>query len=776
MRYKTLSSTVRGPAIAADPSPARASRTNLAFIVLVLLIPVVFANVMVTSAVFPVIQLEPTWSYPGGVVLVSGADLPSNARGSLQFDGAATGMPAFKTDKQGSFSVAFGVPAQAGAGSHVVTAVTTERKSGSRARARTAISAILLVAALGSDQPPGLPGASVAPGTGPLPSPTVGALPGSSATPGPRGSSSPAPGGSPSADWQPALPLQAAFYYPWFPEAWDQSGIDPYTNFHPALGRYDGASASVIARHIEAMRWAGLEAGIASWWGQGTRTDAKVPALIAAARGLPFRWSLYHEGESQGDPSVPSIAADLVYIRDHYASDPGYLRIGGRFVVFVYATGSDACAMADRWRAANTVGAFVVLKVFSGYRNCAGQPDGWHQYAPAVARDSQAGYSFAVSPGFWKVGEQPRLARDLARFRADVGAMVASGAPFQLVTTFNEWGEGTAVEGATEWASASGFGSYLDALHDVLVGGSSPVPTAPPTTAPGPTTAPTAPPTTAPGPTTAPSQAPSPGPVTATLVGAGDIASCDSSGDEATAALLAAIPGTVFTSGDNAYVSGSAAEYTSCFDPSWGQFKARTRPVPGNHEYLTAGAAGYFGYFGVAAGDPATGYYAYDLGGWRIYALNSNCSAIGGCGKDSPQELWLRADLAAHPTACVGAIWHHPLFSSGEHGTNTAVRPLWQALQDAGAELVINGHDHDYERFAVQTASGTASPAGLLEYVVGTGGKSHYTFAAPVANSIVRNDSTYGVLKVTLRSNGWDWQFVPVAGGSFTDSGAAVCR
>jgi hypothetical protein len=233
----------------------------------------------------------------------------------------------------------------------------------------------------------------------------------------------------------------------------------------------------------------------------------------------------------------------------------------------------------------------------------------------------------------------------------------------------------------------------------------------------------------------------------------------------------------VFTSGDNAYVNGSAAEYTSCFEPSWGQFKARTRPVPGNHEYLTPGAAGYFGYFGAAAGDPATGYYAYDLGDWRIYALNSTCSAIGGCGAGSPQELWLRADLAAHPTACVGAIWHQPVFSSGsEHGSDTTMRPMWQALQDASAEWVVNGHEHNYERFAVQTAAGAASPAGLVEYVVGTGGKSHYAFAAPIANSLVRNDNTYGVLKVTLRSNGWDWQFVPVAGGSFTDSGAAVCH
>jgi hypothetical protein len=213
------------------------------------------------------------------------------------------------------------------------------------------------------------------------------------------------------------------------------------------------------------MRHAKIDAGIASWWGRGTHTDARVPALLAAARGTPFRWALYYEPEGQGDPDPAAIRADLAYIRDRYAADPSYLRVDGRFVVFVYASGGDGAAMAQRWHDANDVGAYVVLKVFPGYSDVAAQPDGWHQYAPAKAEDDQPGRSFSISPGFWHAAEQqPRLERDLGRFAASVRAMVASGAPWQLVTSFNEWGEGTAVEPAAEWRSPSGYGAYLDAL------------------------------------------------------------------------------------------------------------------------------------------------------------------------------------------------------------------------------------------------------------------------------------------------------------------------
>jgi hypothetical protein len=259
------------------------------------------------------------------------------------------------------------------------------------------------------------------------------------------------------------------------------------------------------------------------------------------------------------------------------------------------------------------------------------------------------------------------------------------------------------------------------------------------------------------------------------LVGAGDIASCGSSGDEATAELLDGIAGTVFTAGDNAYDRGTAAEFADCYGPSWGRHRDRTLPVPGNHEYGTAGAAGYFGYFGTAAGDPA-GWYATDLGAWRIYALNSDCWAIGGCGAGSAQERWLRDDLESNPRACVLAIWHHPRFSSGDHGSDPLTSALWQALADAGAEIVVNGHDHDYERFGPQDVNGAADPGGIVEYVVGTGGRSHYAFGRPIENSLVRDSSSFGVIRFDLDAGGWASTFVPVAGASFTDTASGTCH
>ena len=258
------------------------------------------------------------------------------------------------------------------------------------------------------------------------------------------------------------------------------------------------------------------------------------------------------------------------------------------------------------------------------------------------------------------------------------------------------------------------------------------------------------------------------------LVGAGDIASCSSTGDEATANLLDGISGTVFTLGDNVYETGSTAEFTNCYAPSWGRHKARTKPAPGNHDYGTAGAAGYFGYFGSAAGDPATGYYSYDLGDWHIIALNSNVAN----GTGTVQEQWLRADLAASTKPCTLAYWHHPRFSSGfEHGSDPSLQPLWQALYDANADLILSGHDHDYERFAPQTPAGIADASrGIREFVVGTGGRSHYNLGTLKANSQIFNSTTYGVLKLTLSAGSYAWQFVPVAGGTFTDSGSGICH
>ena len=824
---------------------------------------------------------------------------------------------------------------------------------------------------------------------------------------------------------QPTYPIRAAFYYPWFPEAWKQQGIYPYTRYTPSLNYYDSTDQATIRKHIDAMQYGNIEAGIVSWWGIGTRSDSRVPTILSASSGNSFRWAFYHEQESQGDPSVASLQADLTYLRDSYGNNPNVLRVDGRFVVFVYSNGNDACGMADRWKRANTVGAYVVLKVFVGYKNCASQPDSWHQYSPAKAVDSQGTYSYAVSPGFYQAGRSLRLGRDLTRWTQNVRDMSTSSAQWQLVTTFNEWGEGTSVESANEWASASGYGAYLDALHYYGVQGKPAAPTKsitatkPPNSTPAPsaTTVPTTKSTAVPSATTVPTTnstpvpsavaprepadlkedfesgtltqwyrttnfivqpnqvangvyagrakalssvsyakhmlttprtelyyrlrfkiiaqgttsvflmkfrteqdaplvgmyvagsnrlglrnertgvstnssttiakdvwyhlqvrvriqgntsqtevwldgkrvdalsmttalgtnpigrlqigentsgrtldiafddvaagpsyiasgttqptTPTPAPASATptpkpptptatsttavvgtpgatptqgstnsvLVGAGDIATCNRTDDEAVANLIDKIPGTVFTLGDNVYESGTAAEFANCYDPSWGRFKARTRPAPGNHEYLTAGGAAYFSYFGANAGTPGKGYYSYNRGAWHIIVINSTCSEVGGCGENSPQLQWLRADLAANPTNCTMAYWHHPRYSSGKHGSFTAMQPIFQALYDANAELVLSGHDHSYERFAPQNATGGLDlQRGIRQFVVGTGGKNHYPIQTQIANSEVRNDDTFGVIKLTLKPNGYDWQFVPQAGMTFTDSGSGTCH
>ena len=252
------------------------------------------------------------------------------------------------------------------------------------------------------------------------------------------------------------------------------------------------------------------------------------------------------------------------------------------------------------------------------------------------------------------------------------------------------------------------------------------------------------------------------------LVGAGDISECDSDGDEMTAQLLDAIPGTVFTTGDNAYEEGTIDEFNNCYGPTWGRHKDRTKPVPGNHEYKTPDATGYFQYY-----DNIASYYVYSLGNWRIYALNSEIDVS----ENSPQLTWLKEDLAANPAQCVLAYWHQPRWSSGSHhGSDKDYQALWQILYEAGAELVINGHEHNYERFAEMDANGAAVSPGLREIVVGTGGRDLYEFGSPLPASEVRDHSTFGVLKLTLRADGYDWEFIPIAGSTFTDSGSGTCH
>jgi len=474
MRYKAAPLSIRDVPVP-TPTQPRAPRSGRprAVWLIALLLPVLLVPWLTASA-GGTISLSPGQAQDGATVKVSGNGFPANTRGQILFDAKSAGMPTYRVDRLGSLTASFAVPMTAAAGSHTITAMTQAKKT---QLAVTLATATLLVVVAASATPPPTPAPT------PTPKPTVAPTP--TPTPVPTGG-----------DVQPSFPIRAAFYYPWFPEAWNQQGMNPFTKYHPKLGYYDSSASSTLAAHLAAFRYANINVGISSWWGQGSATDGRLPAILAATAGTPTRWTIYYEPEGTSDPSVSQLTSDLTYIRDHYGKDPSYLRIGGRFVVFVYADAADGCGMVDRWTQANAgIGAYLVLKVFPGYRTCANQPASWHQYAPANATDSQSGYSYTISPGFYKANETaPRLARDPVRWSTNVQSMIASGAPWQLITTFSEWGEGTAVENAAEWDSSSGYGVYLDALHSSgapLPSPSVPLPTSTPIATPVPTPVPT---------------------------------------------------------------------------------------------------------------------------------------------------------------------------------------------------------------------------------------------------------------------------------------------
>jgi hypothetical protein len=262
------------------------------------------------------------------------------------------------------------------------------------------------------------------------------------------------------------------------------------------------------------------------------------------------------------------------------------------------------------------------------------------------------------------------------------------------------------------------------------------------------------------------------------VAAAGDIARCDSEGDESTAKLLEGTKETVLTLGDNVYEDGTSKEFADCYGPTWGRFKAGTRPTLGNHEYHTAHASGYFGYFGKAAGKKGEGYYSYDLGEWHLIALNSNCQEMGGCDADSAQVQWLKQDLADNRSRCALAYFHFPLFSSGRYRPGISdMKPIWEVLYSAGVDVVLNGHDHNYQRFAPQNPDGGVDPGrGIREFVVGTGGGDLYPIESPLPHVESYNDDTYGVLKVTLLPNSYEWRFSAAQGSTFTDSGKDRCN
>jgi hypothetical protein len=273
--------------------------------------------------------------------------------------------------------------------------------------------------------------------------------------------------------------VRGAFYYPWYPATWTVNGV--HVSYHPLLGYYNSSDPAVVDRHVQSLNYANVDVAIASWWGPGSQSESTRIPLLLNRTVPPLKWALYYECEGnspQGsscpnggpNPSVAAIQSDLGYASP-YASKTSYMRVNGKPLIFVWSVGDNACEVATRWKQA-APGWYVVLKLSSGFRDCAVQPDGWHQYAPSSATQHHAGYSYSISPGFKRAdGAGSHLTRDVNRWYQQVKEMVASGAPWQLVTTFNEWGEGTAVEAAQEWSSPSGYGQYLDALHSQGTGG-----------------------------------------------------------------------------------------------------------------------------------------------------------------------------------------------------------------------------------------------------------------------------------------------------------------
>jgi hypothetical protein len=266
---------------------------------------------------------------------------------------------------------------------------------------------------------------------------------------------------------------------------------------------------------------------------------------------------------------------------------------------------------------------------------------------------------------------------------------------------------------------------------------------------------------------------PSPGPgpgQTAEVVAVGDIGWCGSTGTTATAQLVDSLPGRLLLAGDLAYPDASARDFAQCFDPAWGRFRGRWHAVPGNHEYLTPNASAYFDYFGSAAGPDRSGYYALALGDWQILMLDSNIPT----GRGSPQWEFVRRELDLQHRACTLAIWHHPLFTSGQNGPNAYMRDIYGLLEASGADVVVNGHDYVYERFARQTVDGRASEAGVRQFIAGTGGAPLYRFVTTAPNSEVRIEQ-FGVLRLVLQPSAHRWEFV-LASGGLGDSGSDTCR
>lgn len=693
----------------------------------------------------------------------------------------------------------------------------------------------------------------------------------------------PAPVKAQSTSFQPTAPYYATFFYEWYTNSttdnswgyWaDHSNTPPNTwfskylpdpkpsVFDPSTELYSNNDYSTFKWQVGKMSEARIEVAIASWFGPQTREDVVLNNILNSFMGRsdnPYpnlRWAVYYEDEGFSDPAVATIVSDLTYIKNKYAGSPFFQKINGKPVVFVYAGANDIPGtMTQRWNDANAqMGSqfYIVLKVFGGYATDPNQPDNWHQYAPAARSGMFAPYSAFVSPGFYLDDgvSAERLARNPAEFESAVQTMVSSSVTWKLIETWNEWGEGSSVEPgeAVRFNSQTGRDEpdpngyafknlYIDILKrnlPALEGGSTPTIT--------PTSTPTPTPTITNG----------PDPV---IVAAGDMVadltvSPNSKHKVVSDLVIAQNPTAVLAIGDVQYEYGQWANFMQYYDPTWGRFKNITYPAIGNHEYLDSYGStqttpdcdvmiqndprsygcGYFDYFNGKnnltgrAGERGKGYYAFNLGAWRIYALNSNCSGAGrpGCTPTSAQYQWFQSDLAANQNYCSLVFMHHPYLTSDERD-HLAVPPnsydsenlesLLQLFYDAGGDVYLAGHTHMYERYApykpgpvvnvpVYPFNGTqknvSDPTrddtyGIRQFIVGTGGKNVYApdnmtpydqYPDPDGNKVETlsevhsNDTnTFGILKMSLRSDRYDWEFIPTSGSTqFKDQGSSFCH
>ena len=561
----------------------------------------------------------------------------------------------------------------------------------------------------------------------------------------------------PPAGGQPAPPITAAFMYPWFSEAWDQGGRYPHTQFTPSLGLYDSSDPQVIDQQVAMATDAGLEAFIASWWGRGHHTDS---ATIDVLERIPlspnpdFRMSIYYEEEGQSDPSVATIVSDLEYL-ERLFDQPAYLRVDGAPVVFVWATG-DGSGMAARWAEAKAQygkDLHVVLKVYSGFQNDPNQPDSWHQYGPATAYDDHLPWSAVVSPGFWHANEtNARLSRDPGRFRADVQAMVDSGAFWQLVTSWNEWGEGTSVEPAEEFGTA-----YLDILSEELGtgGGTTPPPptTTTTTTMPPPTTTTT---TTTPPPTTTTTTTMPPAPGGGVVFAAGGDFGATSGTDATLASIGSSDAEFLLALGDLAYDDATPSQWCAYVKSYLGS-SFPVELLVGNHEDDDR-VDGYIGDFAACLPDRmgSTGTYAaeyfFDVDGLARVIMIGAGNDVAGVKYDyevgNVHYQWLESTIdqaraAGIPWVIVGA--HKPCITAGNKSCEVGT-DLYDLLLEKKVDLILHGHDHDYQRSKQLTC---ATPD---TYVAGcvadSGADDHYSKGAGSVFMVVGNTGGGGLTDI----------------------------